>query len=93
MEQIEGPSWLDTECYDIVAKIAQGAPTDQVPAMLQTLLTERLKLAAHKEDRQRTGYALVIDKGGLKAKEDDTKAKFLGSHAGDISWACWAWRT
>jgi hypothetical protein len=47
--QIEGPSWLDEDCFDIVAKMPEGATSDQIPAMLQALLVERFKLAAHKE--------------------------------------------
>jgi uncharacterized protein (TIGR03435 family) len=31
--------------------------------MLQALLAERFKLAAHKEERPRSGFALVVDKG------------------------------
>jgi len=69
MEQIEGPSWLETDFFDISAKIPDGAARDQVPAMLETLLTERFKLAAHREDRVRSGYVLVVDKGGPKFKE------------------------
>jgi len=45
------------------------------------LLTERFKLEAHKEDRPRSGYVLVVDKGGPKFKEDDPKANFMGSNA------------
>jgi uncharacterized protein (TIGR03435 family) len=78
MEQIEGPSWLETDCFEISAKIPEGASRDQVPAMLQALLTERFKLVTHKEDRPRSGYALVVDKGGPKFKEDDPNANFMG---------------
>jgi len=79
MDQIEGPSWLDTDCFEIAAKIPEGATNDQQPAMYQALLTERFKLAAHKEDRPRPGYALVVDKGGPKFKEDDPNANFMGA--------------
>jgi uncharacterized protein (TIGR03435 family) len=78
IEQIEGPFWLETECFDISAKMPEGATRDQLPDMLQALLAERFKLAAHKEDRARSGYVLVIDKGGPKFKEDDPKTEFLG---------------
>ena len=80
MEQIEGPSWLDTDCFEISAKIPQGASSDQVPSMLQSLLAERFKLVARKEDRPRSGYALVVDKGGPKFKEDDPKTEFMGKN-------------
>jgi uncharacterized protein (TIGR03435 family) len=83
IDQIEGPSWLETDCFDISAKIPDGGSLDQLPAMLQALLAERFKLAAHKEDRARSGYALVVDKGGPKFKEDDPKTNFMGAgHAG-----------
>jgi uncharacterized protein (TIGR03435 family) len=78
MEQIEGPSWLETDCFHISAKIPDGAARDQLPAMLQALLAERFKLAAHKEDRPRSGSALVVDKGGPKFKEDDPNTNFMG---------------
>ena len=78
MDQIEGPSWLETDCFEISAKIPEGATSEQLPAMLQALLAERFKLAAHKEDRPRSGYALVVDKGGPKFKEDDPKTNFMG---------------
>lgn len=81
MEHIEGPSWLETDCFDISARIPEGAARDQLPAMLQALLAERFKLAAHKEDRPRSGYALVVENGGPKFKEDDPKANFMGRGA------------
>jgi uncharacterized protein (TIGR03435 family) len=84
MDRIEGPSWLDADCFEISAKIPEGATRDQLPAMLQALLTERFGLAAHKEDRPRPGYALVVDKGGPKFKEDDPTTNFMGSHAGQM---------
>ncbi len=77
-DQIEGPSWLETDCFDISAKIPAGVSLDRLPEMLQALLTERLKLAAHKEDRSLPGNVLVVDKGGLKAKEDDPNTNFTG---------------
>ena len=80
-DQIEGPSWLETDCFEISAKIPDGG-SDQLSAMLQALLTERFKLAAHKEDRPRSGYALVVDKGGPKFKEDDPKTNFMGRTPG-----------
>ena len=85
INQIEGPSWLETDCFDISAKLPDGATRDQLPAMLYALLTERFKLVAHKEDRSRSGYALVVDKGGPKFKEDDPNANFMGpGHSGTM---------
>lgn len=82
MEQIEGPSWLETDCFDISAKIPEGATREQVPAMLQALLTERFRLATRKEERRRSGFVLVVDKGGPKFKADDPNGNFMGREKG-----------
>src|SRR5579863_3874344 len=39
--QISGPDWLDSERFDMVAKVPQGATKDQVKFMMQNLLKER----------------------------------------------------
>jgi uncharacterized protein (TIGR03435 family) len=72
--QISGPDWLMTERFDITAKLPDGATQEQVPAMLQALLVERFKLAAHRENREHPVYALVVAKGGAKLKEAATDA-------------------
>lgn len=83
-DQIVGPSWLDTDCFAVVAKIPDGATKDQFPAMFQALLVERFKLAAHKETRLRSGYALVVDKNGPKFKESDPNTSYARAHAGQV---------
>ena len=67
-EQIDGPAWLDTDRYDIVAKPSVGATKDQVPMMLQNLLADRFHTTVREEMRPRTSYALVPGKGGAKLK-------------------------
>ena len=83
--QIVGPSWLDEDCFEIVAKMPEGATSDQIPAMLQALLTERFKLAAHKEDRPRPVYALVVGKSGPKFKEADMSFRRMGPRPGQVT--------
>jgi len=75
--QINGPSWLETERYDISAKVPDGAPKEQIPAMLQTLLAERFKLAAHRETKEESVYALVVGKSSsvLKKSEEVTEGE------------------
>jgi len=80
-DQIVGPSWLDEDCFEIFGKAPEGAAKDQLPAMLQTLLVERFKLVAHKEDRPRQVYALVVDKNGPKFKESLSSSNFPGLRA------------
>jgi uncharacterized protein (TIGR03435 family) len=79
--EIEGaPSWTESpsDCFDIIAKMPAGATRAQLPELLRTLLAERFHLTWHKENRQKRGYALVVEKGGPKLKEDDPAVDFMG---------------
>ena len=67
--QVTGPSWLDSEHFDITAKIPKGATKEQYRVMLQNLLAERFKLQVHKEHKEVPIYALTVAKGGPKIKE------------------------
>jgi uncharacterized protein (TIGR03435 family) len=69
--QISGPDWMNSARFDIVAKIPDGAPKDQVPLMWQTLLAERFKLQMHREIKELPMYALVVAKNGPKMKESE----------------------
>jgi uncharacterized protein (TIGR03435 family) len=56
---IGGPSWLQSDRFDITTK-AEGTPTGpEQNLMLQTLLAERFKLKVHKETREADIYRLV----------------------------------
>ena len=50
--QITGPDWMSQQRFDVLAKMPEGATSDQVPAMLQTLLAERFKLEVRKESKE-----------------------------------------
>lgn len=67
--QVSGPDWLATEKFDIVAKLPDGAPRDQVLPMLQALLLERFQMKTHYETRDFPVYAILVAKGGLKMQE------------------------
>jgi uncharacterized protein (TIGR03435 family) len=83
--QVVGPSWLDEDCFEIVAKMPESATADQIPAMLRALLVERFKLAARLEARPRPVYALVVDKGGPKFKEADMNFSRIGPRPGEVT--------
>jgi uncharacterized protein (TIGR03435 family) len=57
-EQLEAPRWIESARFDIRANRG-GAPFDQVPAMLRTLLPERFGVKAHVETREMPMYALA----------------------------------
>ncbi len=69
--QINGPAWMNSERYDIVAKVPAGATKEQVGAMWQNLLAERFGVELHHEPREFQVQELVVDKGGSKLKETD----------------------
>jgi uncharacterized protein (TIGR03435 family) len=67
--QITGPSWLQTEHYDVTAKIPPGTTDEQFRLMLQNLLKERFHMAVHHDSKELPIYALVVAKNGPKLKE------------------------
>lgn len=79
-----GPSWLQTERFDIVGKPdMEGAPnTSQLRLMLQKLLADRFQLTVHHENKELSVYALMVAKDGPKLTEDTANPnglpKFLG---------------
>ncbi len=71
MHQIVGPDWLGTARFEIAATMAETAPPNSIPAMLQALLEERFKLRVHREPRDYPVYALEVATGGLKLVQSD----------------------
>jgi uncharacterized protein (TIGR03435 family) len=63
---VRGPSWLDSDRFDILAKAPPNMTTDTLLLMLQALLTERFKLAVHREEKIAPVFALVAARGGIK---------------------------
>lgn len=65
-----GPAWLETDGYDIVAKTPGEArpDLDSQMAMLRGLLSDRFKLAFHREEKELAIYALTVAKTGPKLK-------------------------
>jgi uncharacterized protein (TIGR03435 family) len=61
-----GPSWIESERYDIVAK-AEGNATDaQQKLMVQTLLAERFQLKLHREKKKLSVFVISVGKNAPK---------------------------
>ena len=99
--QVIGPEWRndDSACYDITAKFPPDLPRKQVRLMVEALLAERLKLAAHKETRTLTSYELVVAKNGPKQLQPSAEGGKTStwSRGGDVtathvSMAEWAYQ-
>jgi uncharacterized protein (TIGR03435 family) len=82
---IGAQKWMDTDIYDIVAKVPVGDPSaqpngglnvDSLPIMLRALLADRFKLATHFEDRPMTAYTLTAPKPKLKKADPATRIKW-----------------
>jgi uncharacterized protein (TIGR03435 family) len=64
--QIDAPGWMRDNRYSLAAKVPDGAPKGQIPAMLQNLLADRFKVRVHWETKEAQGYALTVAKSGPK---------------------------
>ena len=75
---IGGPSWLDTDRYDIEAKTgrAEKIKPGELNPLIRSLLTERFHLKFHKDTRELTVFALVVakDRPRLKTAEGEGSA-------------------
>ncbi len=67
--QVNGPSWMNTTMFDILAKLPEGSTKEQIPEMLQALLADRFKMTMHRENKEHPELNLVVAKGGAKLKE------------------------
>lgn len=86
--QVVGPPWLNdkSESFDIIAKAPPETSREQMRPMVQHLLIERFKLAAHTETRQRTIFELVRGKNEPKLKAADSAGrKGVASSGGRVS--------
>lgn len=67
--QVVAPDWMNSEHFDIAARMPEGSSKDDAPEMLKALLIERFKLKAHLEDRDQPVLALVVGKDDPKLKD------------------------
>jgi uncharacterized protein (TIGR03435 family) len=81
-QMVGGPSWIDSERFDIIAKAPAGSTPDQTTLMIRGLLADRFKLKVHAETREVPIYALVLARSDGKlgpklAKSTDDCEKIL----------------
>jgi uncharacterized protein (TIGR03435 family) len=68
---IGGPSWLDSDRFDVQAKADCGGGVisrEQLQLMVRSMLEDRFQLKAHIETRELPVYDLVVGKDGPKLK-------------------------
>ena len=67
---LSGPSWLEIDRFDIVAKAPHATDPAAVKLMLRGLLTDRFHLVMHTDIKPLPAYVLSVGKGS-KLKEAD----------------------
>jgi uncharacterized protein (TIGR03435 family) len=81
--QVEGPDWINSERFDVLATLPEALPKGETFAaafdvMMQKMLADRFKLVVHREQKIRPVYGLFVAKSGIKFKE--APASDCGSH-------------
>jgi len=76
---IGGPAWIDSDRFDVQAKIdcdAGQVGAIEVKLMIQSMMEDRFQLKVHLEKRELPMYDLVVGKDGprIKPSEDQTPA-------------------
>jgi uncharacterized protein (TIGR03435 family) len=64
-----GPSWLETDRFDILAKAPTSVTTPATKLMLRSLLADRFKLVFHNEDKPMSAYVMTATKPGPQLKQ------------------------
>ena len=81
MEQdkiLGGPSWLDWDRFDVLAKAPQATTQENLNRMLQNLLADRFKLVVHKDTKPMPAFVLTVGKSKPKMKEVTKEASGSG---------------
>jgi uncharacterized protein (TIGR03435 family) len=73
-----GPSWLDYDRFDVIAKVPAAARSDAMKLVLQSLLADRFKLVVKVDTRPLPAYVLALAKGGPKLSAADGKSGASG---------------
>lgn len=80
----KGPTWLESEKFDITAKPdTEGIPNPtQLKTMVQKLLKERFQLTFHDEKKELSVYAITVTKTGPKLTKNESGGNLPGYGGG-----------
>jgi uncharacterized protein (TIGR03435 family) len=71
--QVSGPGWLNDVRFDISAKAGDAVKEAELRLMLRTLLSDRFKLAFHRETKEIPALILTVGKNGHKLQAAETE--------------------
>jgi uncharacterized protein (TIGR03435 family) len=86
-----GPTWMNSEAFDIVAKAPHESSIASLRLMLRSALIKRFGLESHIEEKVMPVYVLTKGKGDLKMTPSTTQAKVdckRGLEEGVIKMTC-----
>jgi uncharacterized protein (TIGR03435 family) len=66
-----GPSWLEWDRWDVIAKVPPGTTQAAAKEMLQSLLRQRFGLVVHTGSASMPAYVLTAPAGASKLKDSD----------------------
>jgi uncharacterized protein (TIGR03435 family) len=66
-----GPSWLESDRFDVIAKAPPATPPETLKLMLRAALADRFKLVIRRDIHALPAFSLTVGKGGSKLKEAD----------------------
>lgn len=64
--QVSGPGWMNDAWYEVWAKTGEPVKDPELRAMLQKLLSERLGLSLHRQNKEMSALILTVGKNGHK---------------------------
>jgi uncharacterized protein (TIGR03435 family) len=73
--EFSAPDWMDSELFDVSAKVPPETTKKDFQGMQQNLLVGRFKLAFHHEKRELQSFELVLLKGGPRLQETNEPAE------------------
>ena len=78
---IGGPSWLETEKYDVTGKPDKPGKPDgkQLKVMVQKLLADRFQITFHRDKKELSVYAITVAKSGPRLTKNDSDPNGLPS--------------
>jgi uncharacterized protein (TIGR03435 family) len=69
-----GPSWLEMDRFDLIAKVPAGTTPDNLKLMLQSLLADRFNLTIHQDTKPFPAFSLTVGKRLLIKPSEGTGA-------------------
>jgi len=75
-----GPSWVESECYEVLATFPSGTSNADRARMMQAMLAERFGLVVRHDSKEVSGFALAVAKDGpkLHAPGNETPGMMMG---------------